>query len=504
MNGVGRIVSFWTDIARTAEPPRAADALYAQFPGKDLFLVCEAGEATGSAAQLVPLAAGAIVTGIAASNATSASRILDQALESANRTIADAKRFNPLVADVLVSVSVVLRDGQGLHYATVGANAIYLRTEGTCRRINEPESEARHLVSEGITADPLPGSGEEASRPSVGLGLPPEVFRVRQSGSLLEPDDYLLVIVGGRAACRLGPVHIETTSPVGDSSRTAERLLRQAGIRPDDGSAVCAAHRAHDVVVGDGQAPRALGPEPEPLHIPWKAIGGAAAVVLLIGLAVYLWSSGRGEKNRRDPVLAPTTLLAPKLEGSDLQLPGQGRSPGVVDTGIPRLDMDLTGLVPTPDVEVVTSEPTATDVVDPVAAEAAAREAKAVALHKEARARRREKRRLERAAKAKAEAEAEQGRDTETPDVNTQTLTGDVVVQVMDFTLPEPDAQGEDAGPTRRPFPVAKLELPDVVSASQPETLPEPPDGAAEGPSYASPDATETPAEEPAEDEIPL
>ena len=120
-------MSFWTDIARTPGAPKAADALYVQFPGKDLFLVCEAGEATGSAAQLVPTAVGAIVTGVAASNATSGPRILDQALESANRIIAEAKRFNPLVADTLVSAAVVLRDGQGLHYASVGSNAIYLR-----------------------------------------------------------------------------------------------------------------------------------------------------------------------------------------------------------------------------------------------------------------------------------------------------------------------------------------------------------------------------------------
>jgi hypothetical protein len=466
---MGTIVSFWTDIARTVEPPRAADALYVQFPGKDLFLVVEAGEATGSAAQLVPMAAGAIVTGVAASNATSAARILDQALESANRTIADAKRFNPLVADILISVSVVLRDGQGLHYASVGSNAIYLRTAGTCRRLNEPESEARHLVSEGITADPMPGSGEESSRPSVGLGLPPEVFRVRQSASLREPDDYLLVLIGGRAACRLGPVHIETTSPVGDSSRTAERLLRQAGVRPEDGSAVCAAHRAHDVVVGEGLPAHHLAAEREPFHIPWRAIGGALAVLLLISLGIYFFGRGNGNGQRHDPVLSPTTLLTPKEASEDKEPPAL-LDVAVIDTGLPPLFLDVVSSKVF-DAEIWQSIDSTTDQEEmEVVAEPTPREIEKAKLRREARAlRRAERRRLKQEARERAE--AERRADSE-PDAVSGEYSSDIV-QVMDFTIPEPDARGEDAGRRKRYFPHAKLEFPDVVTAPTPE---EPPD----------------------------
>ncbi len=495
MNGVGRIVSFWTDIARTVEPPHAADALYVQFPGKDLFLVVEAGEATGSGAQLVPLAAGAIVTGVAASNAKSAPRILEQALESANRTVADAKRFNPLVADVLVSVAVVLRDGQGLHYATVGSNAIYLRASGSCRRLNDPESEARHLVSEGITADPLPGSGDESSRPSVGLGLPPEVFRVRQGASLLEPEDYLLVLIGGRAACRLGPVHIETTSPVGDSSRTAERLLRQAGVRPEEGSAVCAAHRAHDVVIGTAIPANAMAAEGEPIHIPWKAVGGALAVLLLALLAYYLHGIESGPGQRHDPVLAPTTLLTPKDDTNARPL-DPPVDVGVVDTGLPPFDLDLLS----GSREAAKASQGAADATpeetDDVVAKPTAREQEKARLRREARARRRaERRRLRREAKERAAAaKANEGE----PDVTAGAYTTDVI-QVMDFTIPEPDVRGEDAGPKKRAFPQAKLSLPDVKSGSDSEDSPE---------VTSAPDTIPVPNEEiapkHAEQEVPL
>ncbi len=458
-------MSFWTDIARTTDQPRAADALYVQFPGRDLFLVVEAGEPTSSGAQLVPMAAGAIVTGVAASNATSAPRIIDQALESANRTIADAKRFNPLVADILVSVAVVLRDEQGLHYATAGSNTIYLRAGGTCRRLNEPESEARHLVSEGITADPLPGGGEESSRPSVGLGLPPDVFRIRQSGSLMEPDDYLLVIIGGRAASRLGPVHIETTSPVGDASRTAERLLRQSGVRPQDGSAVCAAHRAHDVIIGgNGLPPQQLATDVEPIHIPWRAIGGALALIVLVALAFHFFGNGMGGDKPRDPVLSPTTLLTPK-EGKDA-LP---RRPlaidvGPVDTGIHALDFDSRDAGPDGDAATGPSNDarsTRQDVV--VAREPSAREKEKARLRREARA----KRRAERRRKKREEREREEAaqRDAVEPDAVPAAFSADII-QVIDFTKPEPDARGEDAGPRKRAFPTAKLDLPDVVTSS--------------------------------------
>ena len=442
-----------------------------QLAGKDLFLVCEAGEATGSAAQLVPMAVGAIVTGVAASNATAAPRILDQALESANRVIADAKRFNPLVADVLVSAAVVLRDGQGLHYASIGSNAIYLRAGGTCRRLNEPESEARHLVSEGITSAPLPGSNDEASRPSVGLGLPPAVFRIRQSSSFMEPDDYLLVVIGGRAACRLGPVHIETTSPVGDASRTAERLLRQAGMRPEDGSAVCAAHRAHDVMTDvSGLMGDSLAADHEPLHVPWKAIGGGLSMLALVLLGFYLFGGDGGNKQRHNPVLSPTTLLTPKGDEPDRRPPPTEHALVLPDVEVPPLDLGFD-----PGASDVATKPTdmaaggerdaGREVIVPPRPTAAEREK--ARLRREARALRRSKRhrrskrqRLAEEARAREEAAM---RETQRPDVTSVDYSSDAI-QVMDFTKPEPDARPEDAGPSKRPFPTAKLVLPDLVA----------------------------------------
>ncbi len=284
-------MSFWTDIARSAEPPRAAAALHVQLPGRDLFLLCEVAEASDAGSQLIGPAVGSFVAVASSAIATSASRILDQAMEAANRAVADAKRANPSTADLLVSVAAAIRDAEGLHFASVGAAVLHLRTGSGTRRLNEPESEARHLVNEGITAGPAPMPGEAATRPTHGLGLPPSIFRVRQSGTLREPDDYLLVLSGGRAGSRLGTAHIDTLSPGGGDARTAARLLRQTGLPPEAGTAILSAHRTIDIVMPAGAGGPPVRIDREPLNLPWKAILGGAALLAAIFGAIYLSAS---------------------------------------------------------------------------------------------------------------------------------------------------------------------------------------------------------------------
>ncbi len=499
-------MSFWTDIAQTAEAPRAANALHVQLPGKDLFVVCEAGEATGAAAQLVPVALGAIVGSVAAATSTSATRILDAALEQANRAIFDAKRFNPLVAEILVSVSCVLRDHAGLHYATVGANGIFFRSGGSCRRLNESESESRHLISEGITTDPLPGGSGDGSRPSNGLGLPADLFRVRQSASLSEPEDYLLVIAGGRAASRLGTVHIETISPVGDAASTASRLLRQSGLRPEDGSAICAAHKSHDYVVGEAQSPGqgGTGLEREPLLIPWKPILGGLALLAALGLLLqFVGPCATPSQQPPAPVLAPTSLLPQKEPGQRPERDWTRQPddlPLLQDVTLPTVHGDSRGLPDVQDVQSDTErEVNAKD--DDVADGGVMPNAEAEA---EREARRQERRRLrrerERARRAEKEARLREKRAAEAkreePDVLTSAGQGDVI-QVIDFTKPDPDVVPQkDLQPTKRTFPEAKLELPDVTTGSA-VTLDQVPapmdDSPSPTPSAAAPDAVEVP-----------
>jgi hypothetical protein len=308
-------VAYWVDIEQSGTGA-GATAIQVQLADRELFLLLESSEPTGGR-NLINAALGALVSQIAGSAEIAPHRALIMACQSANRVVCEKKMKNPVTQQLLISVTAVLVDGEQLHFTSVGANTIYQRARGRTLRLNDPENEARQLVHEGITADPVPSGLDSGSKPTTGLGLPPEVFEVRQSGTLPVTNDQALVICGGRTAVHIGKSHIATTSPLGGESSTARRLLQQAGFPKE--SAVLAAHKTLEVVTARNGNLMPIEDDAYPEEgyglLKWVVLG-----LVVAGLVFGVWwfmQTPSAPKFEKATPPAPTTLLPAKdQEGS--------------------------------------------------------------------------------------------------------------------------------------------------------------------------------------------
>jgi len=281
-----------------------------------LFLALESTSADPAAAPLVQAALGAFVATAACTTATSPARMLDQAFEAANRATCDIIQRNRSLQGILISAAAVLSTGDHLHVASAGANGVYLRTQGQTRRLVDPETPATRLAMHGLSADETRNVDNNAVN---GLGLPPEVFALRQSRSLSEPDSYLLVLCGAGIDSLITPAHISTITPAaGDMSVTATRLFRQFGDRLMTPSAVLAAHRSgskvesspfrYSIAMGERPSRRFAGPLPF-----------ALLALAVLALLVYLYQDRSAKETPPPPVAPPPSLL----QTSPAQGPGE-------------------------------------------------------------------------------------------------------------------------------------------------------------------------------------
>ena len=331
-----------------------------------LFLIMESSSADPAAAPLVQAALSAFAGTAACSPATSPARMLDQAFDSANKAAHEAIGRNRSLQGILISASAVLSTGGHLHVASVGANGVYLRTQGQTRRLAEPETPSSRLAVHGLSPDETRNVDNAAVN---GLGLPPEVFSLRQSRSFPEPDSYLLVLCGAGIDSLITPAHISTTSPAtGDMSVTATRLFRQFGDRLMTPSAVLAAHRRTSTVestpfrysVNGGERParRFAGPLPF-----------ALLAVAVLGILVYIYLDRKDRQDPPAPIAPPANLLqtgsgsaqtgsGSAQEGMPTDAPSRGGGPAAIDeAAAPDSPVAPPGDLPPPSPESGTASP---------------------------------------------------------------------------------------------------------------------------------------------------
>jgi hypothetical protein len=503
-------MAFWTDISGDMNGSAGARAVHVATGQGDLFVLVECSEPDLPAGAVqVQEALAALVSGIACSSASSPFRALDLAFLHANRAVYRSGLNNPAARDLLVSASAVYCSEGALHFASVGANAIYLREGDSTVGVVVPETEANRLVSEGITADPIPGfGGVSGASPSQGLGLPPEVFKVRQTGTRRVADDFLLVLCGGRAAQFTTSAHVQTLSPGGEDARTANRLFHQVRHKSGGGTAILAAHKALDFQTAD---------IPHPFEAEMRSGSAAAlwvlvAVVLAAGAAVAIYASlstdsGDGSQGAR--VLPPTRLLPPKHESAVV--------PDSVPGGSPLTDV-VSG---SPDFSVPAAEVrTALADSSGVFGDLAEARAPAKVAAKPTRARRKGKKKKIRKPRKKTrsaattvaktvdkktvsppgledvvfeipdavlqqeepqeevrEAAPEEGTggDTRGAPIPPEKPSSEPEIQVMDFTQPDAEAGEADVRPGKRAFPAAKLGVDIAVQPAAVEADPDHP-----------------------------
>jgi len=261
----------------------------------------------------------AFVSAVTFPSAASPSRILDDAFRAANKAACQVRESNPSVGDVLISTTAILLARDVVQIASVGANSVLLREGGKSRSVVEPETMAAKLVDEGITADPLPEQ-DGGSSPSNGLGLPGDLFALRQNVSLTRSEGAMVVVCGGRMAPHVTPSHVDTTSPSGAPSKVASRLYKQLSGRLDAHSTIAAVHWSASSASAE---PAEIESGDEDLHgTPgnrWTIAGVAAIVVLLVAGLLFFLSRGDGPKDRpasSSDVPAPAALLPPKAQNS--------------------------------------------------------------------------------------------------------------------------------------------------------------------------------------------
>lgn len=333
-------MAFWTDIAGDMNGSSGARALHVTTGQGDLFVLVECNESgLPAGAAVVQEALAALVGCVACSSAKSPFRALDLAFLHANRAVYQAGIANPAGRELLVSACAVYCADGAVHFASVGANAIYLRERGTTVSVVVPETEGNRLVTEGITVDPLPGFGGTACvSPSNGLGLPPDVFKVHQTGTYRASEDYLVVLCGGRAAQYTTAAHVQTLSPGGEDARTANRLYHQVRRKAGAGTAVLAAHKALDFQPADISHPFVDEVRRGGTSYLWAAVGA----ILIAVVAVYLLVvSGDGGGSQGRSVLPPTRLLPPKSQS--------GGAPREAPAGPPLTDVNFQSDVPEAD-----------------------------------------------------------------------------------------------------------------------------------------------------------
>ncbi len=299
-------MSHLVDIALDESGRLTAMAVELRLTRGSLFLLLESSSADPAAAPVVQAALSAFAGTAACTTATSPARMLDQAFDAANKAVCDVIGRNRSLQGILVSASAVLSTGDTLFVASVGANGVYLRTQGQTRRLADPETPSSRLAVHGLNPDESRNVDNAAVN---GLGLPSGVFALRQSRSFPEPDSYLLVLCGAGIDSLITPAHISTTSPAtGDMSVTATRLFRQFGDRLMTPSAVLAAHRRASMVesspfrysVNGGERPgrRFSGP------IPF-----AILAIAVLGILVYIYLDRSSRQLPPAPVAPPANLL---------------------------------------------------------------------------------------------------------------------------------------------------------------------------------------------------
>lgn len=312
---MGERMGFWVDVAFGSQRATTALALRVGLQNSELVLLLETDPPDPAAVPLLQQGASALISSLLFPQATSPSRVFNDAFRAANRAVCQVRERNPAAGDALVSATAALFAENSIHVASVGANSMLLRDERGTRVVVEPEIMARKFIEEGITTVPLPDP-ERGHAPSNGLGLPDEIFSLNQNKTLLKPNSYVAVICGGRMAQNVTPSHVDTISPSNRPERIAVRLYNQLAGRLSADSAIAAVQKlatGDETEIASGASRRF--PDDRPRAVNYKVL---LAVIALLGLAaaVFFLFSSKSDVRDRSPtrlyVPAPTLLLPPK------------------------------------------------------------------------------------------------------------------------------------------------------------------------------------------------
>jgi hypothetical protein len=213
------------------------------------------------------------------------------------------------MSGMLVSASAaVCRKGQA-NYASVGANGVFLRTASSTVTLASPENVAHRLGRSDPAGIAQAPRDERLRKPVAGLGLSPQLFEVRQSGSVDLADGDEIVLCGAAVMDHITLAHLESIPARGASYNTAHRIHRFVESRLSAGSAVLSARfkpaaslpAADDILIESVSEPRSR----KRLVVIALLLLGAVAV----SLALFF---GHGEDSAPPPAVPPDLQLAPK------------------------------------------------------------------------------------------------------------------------------------------------------------------------------------------------
>jgi len=500
---------FWVDIAPAVTQTATAAAISVSLARGNLFLLLESSSPDlPGESQALQAVLGPVVSTLLSSPAASPSRTLDIAFEAANRTFHELKLGNPALEGMLVSATAGYSIDGMLHVASVGSNGALLRSGGSTRQLVAPETAANKLMNVGITADPLPSDSESSFEPVNGLGLAPELFCVRQTCSIEEPGSYLLLLCGGRVFEFITPAHVDTISPAGGDSRTARRLYDQFAPRLSADSVLLAAHKgqtgldAHSLPDGfvvddlEGQGPGLL-----------KVLFTLTIVAALLVACALLWMRFHDKKRPTLPSIPSPTLLLPSKDGDVTSAPVL--RPVEPELQTPASPPEQAAAPLDRDIETPGNQPTTPDAAAQSSAadspsDDSASDRKRKLKRKRKRKSRKERKRRKHADKGRKHSGRSEANDKETAENTDEQLaapepareeptppeTGpdEDNVQVMDFTRPEPEEEGEDEPSVPEPADTAqtppaenKVQVmdftttgPDLAEPDEPEKRPFP------------------------------
>lgn len=278
---------FRVDISQGEGAQRNAVALHMDLPGeREAFVVAEVGRSDKASIGLLQAALSALTGTLACPDpAESPQRQLDSAFQAANRLVYTRKIQNPAVDDLLVSAAVVLVSQGSLAVANSGTTTVFLRTQEVTVGITTPEHAAARLGEHGLTGKaPL---DEKSLAPVNGLGLPNEVFKLKQQKTMEEPLQYELVLVGSQVLAKLTPADIHDAIQSKDRELpTADRVYQLYTSHMGAGSCALSARRLTVSQPSWHTVPEHV---PSNVHLAWGPIAlGAFGILVLVGL-IYVF-----------------------------------------------------------------------------------------------------------------------------------------------------------------------------------------------------------------------
>jgi len=304
------------NVAEGTGENRNAVASRMELGGAEVLLLLEADAERSDARSLLQAGVGAVVGAMASAPVSSRQRWMEDALRQANRAVFDASSRNPALHGRLVSATVAVVDGETVHVASCGANAVYLRSGGRTETVAECENVLHRLATSGL--DTGRGGAEidgSLRRPVSGLGLAPDLFEVRQTATRKLADGAEVVLCGAAVMHHVTSAHLDSVPSKGTTYNTASRLYRFVESRLTAPSAVLAARYS------GARRPEELseGVVVERVRQPGSRLG---LVLLVLALAAVLagvfvlfgvdWQPG-AEKPK---ALPPDLRLVPKTETS--------------------------------------------------------------------------------------------------------------------------------------------------------------------------------------------